>query len=93
MKYIGYISPILFLGFLNSYPAGLNYYYFLANMLTFGQQFLIRQFVDDKKIHAQIQENKKKPEDKKKKSGFQARLEEMMRQQQVQQSQQPKKKN
>lgn len=83
MKYIGYITPIIFLITLNSYPAGLNYYYFLANMLTFGQQYLIRLMVDDKKIHAQIQENKKKPEDpKKKKSGFQARMEEMMRQQQ-----------
>ena len=83
MKYIGYISPIMFLGFLNSYPAGLNYYYFLANMLTFAQQYFIRLWVDDKKIHAQIQENKKKPDDpKKKKSGFQAKLEEMMRQQQ-----------
>ncbi len=83
MKYIGYISPIMFLGFLNSYPSGLNYYYFLANMLTFLQQYIIRFWVDDKKIHAQIQENKKKPEDsKKKKTGFQAKLEEMMRQQQ-----------
>jgi YidC/Oxa1 family membrane protein insertase len=83
MKYIGYISPIMFLGFLNSYPSGLNYYYFLANMLTFLQQYIIRLWVDDKKIHAQIQENKKKPEDpKKKKTGFQAKLEEMMRQQQ-----------
>jgi YidC/Oxa1 family membrane protein insertase len=83
MKYIGYITPIIFLGALNSYPAGLNYYYFLANMFTFGQQYIIRLMVDDKKIHAQLQENKKKPEDKtKKKSGFQARMEEMMRQQQ-----------
>jgi YidC/Oxa1 family membrane protein insertase len=82
MKYIGYITPIIFLGALNSYPAGLNYYYFLANMFTFGQQYLIRLMVDDKKIHAQIQENKKKPEVKKKKSGFQARMEEAMRQQQ-----------
>lgn len=85
MKYIGYITPIIFLATLNSYPAGLNYYYFLANMLTFAQQYLIRLMVDDKKIHAQIQENKKKPEEKKKKSGFQARMEEMVRnQQQVQ---------
>ena len=82
MKYIGYITPIIFLVTLNSYPSGLNYYYFLANMLTFLQQYLIRFMVDDKKIHAQIQENKKKPEDKKKKSGFQARMEDMMRQQQ-----------
>jgi len=83
MKYIGYITPIIFFGALNGYPAGLNYYYFLANMLTFLQQYLIKFMVDDKKIHAQIQENKKKPEDpKKKKSGFGAKLEEMMRQQQ-----------
>jgi YidC/Oxa1 family membrane protein insertase len=82
MKYIGYITPVIFLGALNGYPAGLNYYYFLANMLTFLQQYIIRLMVDDKKIHAQIQENKKKPEDKKKKSGFGAKMEEMMRQQQ-----------
>lgn len=83
MKYIGYITPVIFLGALNSYPSGLNYYYFLANLLTFAQQYLIRYMVDDKKIHAQIQENKKKPVDPKKKTGgFQARLEEMMRQKQ-----------
>jgi YidC/Oxa1 family membrane protein insertase len=82
MKYIGYITPIIFLGALNSYPAGLNYYYFLANMFTFLQQYIIRLMVDDKKIHAQIQENKKKPESTKKKSGFGAKMEEMMRQQQ-----------
>jgi YidC/Oxa1 family membrane protein insertase len=82
MKYIGYISPIIFLGVLNSYPAGLNYYYFLANMLTFLQQFIIRLMVDDKKIHAQIQENKKKPQTKKK-SGFSQRMEEYMKQQQA----------
>ncbi|RFZ85527.1 membrane protein insertase YidC [Mucilaginibacter terrenus] len=82
MKYIGYITPLVFLVTLNSYPAGLNYYYFLANMFTFLQQYLIKFMVDDKKIHAQIQENKKKPEDAKKKSGFSAKLEEMMRQQQ-----------
>jgi YidC/Oxa1 family membrane protein insertase len=84
MKYIGYITPIVFLATLNSYPSGLNYYYFLANMLTFLQQYLIRFMVDDKKIHAQIQENKKKPEDtKRKKSGFQARMDEMMKQKQL----------
>ncbi len=86
MKYIGYITPFMFLSYLNSYPSGLNYYYFLANMLTFAQQWLIKFLVDDNKIHARIQENKSKPEDKKKKGGFQAKLEDMMRQQQIQQA-------
>lgn len=88
MKYIGYISPIIFLGVLNSYPAGLNYYYFCANIITFLQQFIIRQWVNDDKIHAQIQENKKKPETAKKKSQFQQRMEEYMRQQQAKTQQQ-----
>ncbi len=84
MKYIGYITPLIFFGVLNSYPAGLNYYYFCANILTFSQQYLIRQFVNDDKIHAKIQENKKKPESAKKKGGFQKKLEDIMRQQQQQ---------
>lgn len=79
MKYIGYIMPIIFLGVLNSYPAGLNYYYFLANMLTFLQQFLIRKMVNDDKIHAILQQNKTKPQTEKKKSKFQARLDDYMR--------------
>ncbi|WP_316803198.1 membrane protein insertase YidC [Pedobacter nototheniae] len=83
MKYIGYIMPVIFLGVLNSYPSGLNYYYFLANLMTFGQQFLIRKMVDDDKIHALIQQNKARPADeKKKKSKFQQRLDDYMRQQQ-----------
>lgn len=87
MKYIGYITPVIFIFVLNKYPAGLNYYYFLANMLTFAQQYLIRLMVDDKKIHAQIQDNKKKPEDKtKKKSGFASKMEDLMRQQQLKQA-------
>ncbi len=84
MKYIGYITPIIFFGVLNSYPAGLNYYYFCANILTFSQQYFIRRFVDDDKIHAQLQANKKKPEAKKK-GGFQKKMEDMMRQQQLNQ--------
>lgn len=74
MKWMMYLMPILFLGFFNSYSAGLSYYYFLSNVFGFGQQFLFKAFVDEDKIHAQIQENKKKPV---KKSSFQARLEQM----------------
>lgn len=79
MKTMMYIMPIMFLGFFNSYSAGLSYYYLLANLITFAQMYAIRRFVDEKKLHAQILENKKKPV---KKSGFQKRLEEMSKQQQ-----------
>jgi YidC/Oxa1 family membrane protein insertase len=76
MKWIGYLMPIIFLGVFNNYSAGLSYYYFLSNMVTFGQQYFIGKFVDEDKLHKQIQENKKKPEAQKK-SKFQQKLEEM----------------
>lgn len=76
MKYLGYIMPIMFLGFLNSFAAGLNYYYLCANLITFAQQAIIRRFVNDDAIHKQIEANKKRP-NANKKSSFQIRLEEM----------------
>jgi YidC/Oxa1 family membrane protein insertase len=77
MKWLSYLMPVIFMFVLNSYAAGLNYYYFLSNIATVGQQLIIRLFVDDKAIHAQLQENKKKPQ---KVSKFQEKLSEMAKQ-------------
>lgn len=76
MKWMSYLMPIIFLGVFNNYAAGLSYYYFLANILTFGQQYLFRLAIDEKAIHEQIQENKKRPASLTK-SKFQLKLEEM----------------
>jgi len=73
MKTMMYIMPVMFLGIFNNYASGLSYYYFLANVLTFGQMWLIKQFINEDKIHKKIEENKKRPS--KKKSGWQKRLE------------------
>ena len=86
MKIVMYLMPVVFLGVFNNYSAGLSYYYFLANMITFGQQFLIRKFVDEDAIHRKIQENKKRPASQTK-SKFQQRLEEMQKQQKMLQQQ------
>jgi len=72
MKTMMYLMPIMFLGMFNGYASGLSYYYFLANMITFGQMYVIRGTIDEKKILRQIELNKKKPV---KKSNFQKRLE------------------
>ena len=74
-----YLMPIMFLGFFNSFSSALSYYYFLANMITFGQMAIFNKSVNEEKIRAKIAENKKKPV---KKSGFQQRLENMAKQQQ-----------
>ncbi len=61
LKYMMYLMPVVFLGVFNSYAAGLSYYYFVANVITFGQQFIIRATLDDEKIHAKIQAKKEQP--------------------------------
>jgi YidC/Oxa1 family membrane protein insertase len=82
MKWMMYLMPIMFLGFMNSYSAGLSWYYFLANMITFGQTWVMQKYViDHDKLHAKIQENKKKPVTQ---SKFQARLEQITKERQAQ---------
>ncbi|MBT5992743.1 MAG: membrane protein insertase YidC [Bacteroidetes bacterium] len=80
MKIIQYVMPIMFLGFFNNYSAGLSYYYFLANIITFGQQYLFKQFVNEDKLRKKIEMNKKKKTGKGK-SKWQQRLEDMQKQQ------------
>jgi len=79
MKAMMYIMPIMFLGIFNNYSSGLSYYYFLANIFTFLQIFLIRRFLNEDKLRQKIEEAKKKPASAKK-SSFQQRLEEMAKQ-------------
>ena len=82
LKYMMYLMPLVFLGVFNNYAAGLSYYYFVANMITFGQQWAIRSFIDDDKIHAKIQEKKASP---KKENRFMRRMREMQEEQNRQQ--------
>ncbi|HNW49627.1 MAG TPA: membrane protein insertase YidC [Prolixibacteraceae bacterium] len=87
MKYMLYFMPIFFMFMLNSYSSGLSYYYFLSNVFSIGQFYIIKSMVDEKKVRAQLMvaSIKKKPVTK---SKFQQRLEEMTKQQQMMQQQQ-----
>lgn len=81
MKWMAYIFPLMLLGVFNTLPAALTYYYSLSNVVSFGQQFIVKNFViDEAAIHRQIQENKKKTP---KKSSWQKKLEDMQRSQQA----------
>jgi len=74
MKIMMYIMPIMFLGIFNNFSAALTYYYFLTNLITIGQQFIIKQYIDEDAIRQQILSSKSKPV---KKSKFQKKLEDM----------------
>jgi len=78
MKFYSYLMPLVFFFVLNSFAAGLTWYYLVSNVVTLGQQALTRSFVNDTKIRAQLEANKVKNKDKKP-GGFQARLAEAMK--------------
>ena len=76
--------------FFNNYASGLSLYYFISNLITIFIMLAIKNYIlDEDKIHAQIQENKKKP---KKQNRFQRKMAEMMEQAEAQKKAQQKNK-
>ncbi len=85
MKVIMYIMPVMMIFFFNDFASGLSYYYLMANLINIVQIVIIKKYIiDEDKIHAQMQENKKRPH---KKSRFQAKLAEMAKKAQEQRQQ------
>ena len=81
MKYMMYAMPVIFLFIFNDYAAGLSYYYLVSLFITILQTMIFRWTLNDKKLLAEIERNKKHKAGKPK-SGFMKRLEEMQREQQ-----------
>ncbi|HTE34100.1 MAG TPA: membrane protein insertase YidC [Chryseolinea sp.] len=81
MKSMSYIMPVIFLFVLNRFSAGLTFYYFVSNLVTFAQQAVIKRFVDENKIKALMEENRKKNavSGGGKKSKFMSKLEDAMK--------------
>jgi YidC/Oxa1 family membrane protein insertase len=72
MKMMMYMMPVMFMLILNNFSAGLTYYYFLANMLTYAQNMISKRFINADAVLATLEQNKKKPIQK---SKWQQRLE------------------
>jgi YidC/Oxa1 family membrane protein insertase len=79
MKVMMYAMPVLFIGIFNSYASALSYYYFLINILTFAQMYVMRFFIDEAKIHQKVKDAKGKPQ---KKTGWMQRMEKLAKEQQ-----------
>ncbi len=60
MKMMAYVTPVIFMFVMNSFPAGLSFYYFISNLVTIGQQLAIRKFVNEDKIKALLDANRAK---------------------------------
>ncbi|MGY0391999.1 membrane protein insertase YidC [Bizionia sp. KMM 8389] len=90
MKYMIYFSPLMMLFFFNNYASGLSLYYFISNLISIGIMLVIKNYIlDEDKIHAKIQINKKKP---KKQSKFQKKMADLMEQAEQQKQAQEKRK-
>ena len=91
MKYMQYLMPVMFLGFFNSYAAGLTAYLLFSNVLNITQTVVTKNYVfNQDKINEQLNAYKAKP--KKKKSGFRQKLQQAMEEQQKVQAKDKKKK-
>lgn len=79
MKIMQYVTPFMFLFMFNSFSAALSYYYFLFNLLSIIQTYVLKKFfINEDALRAEIEFNKKQP---KKKSSWQNRMDQMMDQQ------------
>lgn len=84
MKWMQYIMPVMFLGFFNSFAAGLTCYLLFSNVLNIAQTIVTKNYIiNHDKIKADLEAYRQNP---KKKSGFQERLETAMRDQQRKQA-------
>ncbi|MCX6200532.1 MAG: membrane protein insertase YidC [Bacteroidetes bacterium] len=78
MQYMPYIMPVMLMFMFNSFPAALTYYYLLQNLLGVAHQWLIQKFfINEEKLHKQIEENRKNP---KQPSGWAKKLAEVQKQ-------------
>ena len=92
MKFYSYLMPLIFMFVLNDFAAGLTWYYLVSNVVTIGQQAIIKKMVDDDSLRAKLEANRVKhlatPADQQKKPSFQARLAEAMKNAQQQAAEQ-----
>ena len=80
MKAVSYAMPVVFMFVLNSFPAGLSFYYFISNIVTILQQLIIKRFVDEDALRAKLEENRKNYQTGNvKKSPFMQRLNDAMK--------------
>ena len=86
-----WLMPIMMVFICNNLSAGLSYYYLLSNIITIGQNWVIRKwFVDEDKIYENLKK-KANSKDAPKKSKFRERLDAAYKAQQEQMKQSSKK--
>ncbi len=84
MKWFPYIMPLIFLGFLNNYSAGLSWYYLVSNLISITQAQVSKLFINEEKLLDKMREYSKLKKSGKKGKG---RMEKWAEKQQQRQKQ------
>ena len=87
MAMMTYMMPIMLFFMFNQASAGLSYYFLISTLITILQTISIRFMVNEEKLLAKLEENKKKP---RKRAGWMERMAEMQRKQQAELERQQK---
>lgn len=64
LKWLPYLTPIIFFLFLNNYSAALSWYYFVLNVLTIGQTQIMKRFIDKEALIKKLREVQRKKQNK-----------------------------
>jgi YidC/Oxa1 family membrane protein insertase len=85
LKYVQYITPVIFMFMFNSYAAGLSLYMLFSNVLNIAQTVITKNYViNNTKVLAELEANRANP---KPKGALRTRMEEAIKQQQAMQEQ------
>lgn len=64
LKWLPYLSPVIFFIFLNGYSSALSWYYFVLNLLTIVQMTIMKRFVDKEALVRKLREVQRKKQNK-----------------------------
>lgn len=56
LKWMPYVMPLIFLGLLNNYSAGLSWYYLVSNVISIAQTLITKRFIDEPALIAKMRE-------------------------------------
>ncbi len=87
MAMMTYLMPVVLFFMFNQYSSGLSYYFLVSTLITIFQTTSFRFLVNEEKLLAKLEENKKKP---RKRGGWMERMAEMQRKQQAELERQQK---
>jgi len=90
MAMMTYMMPVMFFFIFNQNAAGLSYYFLVSTLITILQTASFRYFINEDKLLAKLEANKKKP---RKGNSFMERMAEMQKKQQAELERQQKQRN